>query len=156
MNKIHMNIVVLKDIIPITCDPGSLHCCFNIQSPIEDEIKKVLISKGIFFSNYANETPSYRNIIRISTQESYKFSNYSKIKSHDMDLAGNFLQDFTTFFDTVSLYTEICCNLCIANTDTREKYSHERVPALIDKHKDSSYAIKKIRELLEILRFIGE
>ena len=156
MNKMHMNIVVLKDIIPITSYQGSLHCCFNIQSPIEDEIKNVLISKGIFFSNFKNKTPSYESILTISTQESYRFSNYSKIKSVGVKLAENFLQDFTTFFDTVSLYKEICCNLCIANTDTKERYSHERVPALIEKHKDSSYAIKNIGELLEILRFIGE
>lgn len=156
MNKIHMNIVVLKDIIPITSYPGSLHCCFNIESPIEFEIKKVLISKGIFFSTFENKTPSYDSILKISSQESYRFSNFSKIKSVGVKLAENFLQDFTTFFDTVSLYKEICCNLCIANTDTKERYSHERVPALIEKHKDSSFAIKKIGELLEILRFIGE
>lgn len=156
MNKIHMNIVVLKDIMPITSDPGSLHCCFNIQSPIEFEIKKVLISKGIFFSNFENKTPSYNSILTISTQDSYIFSNFSKIKSVGVKLAENFLQDFTTFFDTVSLYKEICCNLCIANTDIKGGYSHERVPALIEKHKDSSFAIKKIGELLEILRFIGE
>lgn len=156
MNKIHMNIVVLKDIVPITSYPGSLHCCFNIESPIEFEIKKVLISKGIFFSTFENKTPSYDSILKISSQESYRFSNFSKIKSVGVKLAENFLQDFTTFFDTVSLYKEICCNLCIANTDTKERYSHERVPALIEKHKDSSFAIKKIGELLEILRFIGE
>lgn len=156
MNKMHMNIVVLKDTMSITSYPGSLHCSFNIESPIEFEIKKVLISRGIFFSTFENKTPSYDSILKISSQESYRFSNYAKIKSVGVKLAENFLLDFTTFFDTVSLYKEICCNLCIANTDTKERYSHERVPALIEKHKDSSYAIKNIGELLEILRFIGE
>lgn len=98
MNKMHMNIVILKDSVPITSDPGSLHCCFNIQSPIEFEIKKVLISKGIFFSSFENKTPSYKSILTISTQDSYRFSNYSKIKSVGAELAENFLQDFTIFF----------------------------------------------------------
>lgn len=98
MNKIHMNIVVLKDIVPITSDPGSLHCCFNIQSPIEFEIKKALIDRGIFFSEFANNTPNCKSPLRISIKDSYIFSNYSKIKSSGKDLAKNFLQDFTTFF----------------------------------------------------------